>query len=521
MYRQTRAATGKARARVAPHKTPTTRLSRGIDASIKATGASTSSTASRLRELPGEILGCIFLECVQSDESPWRLASVCQSWCTIAMVHPRLWAYILITDLRGKGDEWSIPGMPGLVYSLYRYQVCSEVWHLEGAIHRSGNVPLSVRAGGDISPSKMADLLPKLFEAKTAARIEQLDLLLIGEGESDLNMASMLSDSPFTGLRDIIIHPATHTEWAQTLIKHVGETSLNLREAHIDIVLAHPIVRPSFWESLRLLKVHPSLGAEELLDQILPHCKQLDTLSTDWPNASNSSEYLINIRRLSIVGDARELGRIPLPKVEILDIVDTRRLGFEVQEMVEYPKLVDLRVSSVDIAWLAGLRAPALKALSLSTDVDPLNVLRDTAMGLFMFSFVPPFSPQNIYHFFRDVKLPMLDSLTLDSSCSEEDFIFALSSVPNVRSLTFTQREDEKRRFGQKILSRLAKDDKICGNLKELTLECSQCPLSYAKTTLVRGCVAFRRFTGHPLSRLDIWFRKGMKGEPKVIDCTS
>lgn len=510
MQRRVQASRRNVRAQVTPHNLREKCPKEPKHSNSKSNPRVTPKFAN-LSEVPEEILGCIFQEYLKLDGSPWCLVLVSEDWKRVAFSHSVLWSYLHIT-LEEFEAEWVIQGMNRPMRSVGCFQICTELEDVQDALARSGGALLTVHAGGMRLPKDIKKMFQVLFHPSVSSRIQELDIFLIQDENSPVDLAGPLKTGTFSQLRTLFIRPFSSFEWTHALVSRVAHTATALLDATLEMNATYLFVTPSFWGRLRSLAVHSMFDNGLILNQIIPLCTQLQELNAQWLEPLVDANALANMRDLRIQCDPSLLSAFNLSNLQMLVIHGQVSQPLHSVQEVELLQLNTLDVMSSNIDWLVKYRMPQLSSLAICTEMNAAtDLIGSDGEELPRWNYVSP-ELQQIHLFFSQILLSAVQSLTLHSQCHEDEFVMALEAAPNVRSVQFISKG--RKRFGQGVLYRLAEDGDglVCTRLEEVTLGCTLYALSYGKTSLVKRTLAAREVMGRPLSRLDIYFQpKGAK----------
>ncbi|KIM27199.1 hypothetical protein M408DRAFT_311410 [Serendipita vermifera MAFF 305830] len=111
----------------------------------------TSLFSAPINKLPTELLGYIFEDFVELNQSPWLLTTINKHWRDIALATPALWAHIYVC---GTGDKWfSLKYVDHDVWTAYgstliyrgMYKICRTIEEVESMVSRAAAAQLDIK----------------------------------------------------------------------------------------------------------------------------------------------------------------------------------------------------------------------------------------------------------------------------------------------------------------------------------------------------------------------------------------
>lgn len=421
-----------------------------------------------IQDVPNEILDYIFEAYVKMGQSPWLLTLVSRVWRMTSLANPNLWRYIHITMggfyHNSSYTRWWIEGdsLPAVNYR--NRQVCSSVDGLTRALRRTGSTTLDVTIG--TLTGWVEDLVGVLFSDPISSRIMCLEFSHRHRFNQVLRKDEM---GPFSALEQIVISSRVNMGRVLPLIFSIQRTAFKLREFHLgspifgELLEQNPKLNP---ESMKALfgRLHyltmTGNGAREV-DAYVKYCSHLVGLTCDfpeWPDEFATVETLKNIQILSLNCAPKNLHRLHLSSLRELALDDSTNPWTPFSgptppissERLDLPSLVTLRVASHSLDWLIHWHVPRLRELHLTIRQQCICHYSDRNQQLYHPTCI--FKPS----FWRG--LPRhLSKLTLEASCTEENFIVVLDSLRDIQSLTFIPKYwQHKPKYHSQILQRLA-----------------------------------------------------------------
>jgi hypothetical protein len=295
-----------------------------------------------IRNIPAEILGCIFRQVVALDVAPWLLTIVSKSWRRTALTNPWMWSNIYVgllhSYLRSSDlSKWIVDGISRLCYG--GRVVCRNVDDLAYFADKSGVVPLDVQAYSGLRRDGWEVLQP-LLGPNYSSRISSLSIMLSG----GLEVATGWSLGPFPLLQNLSC--SSTQEPLVALVMAQAHQVKNLAPTH----LSSDLPKYSFWKTLRELNLGRwgDAGELNLVVSALSLIEVIEGCPKSWPDARTPVTTLKHNKSINLTCQLKYLACLQLPRLEKLVW----------SEVDPPPSLTNSTALSIDPDW--GLSFPNL-----------------------------------------------------------------------------------------------------------------------------------------------------------------
>jgi hypothetical protein len=489
-------------------------------------GTGMSQSAAPIDKVPYEILGCIFKDYVEMDQSPWGLTLVSKSWRLAAMADPNLWRYVLIKGHYDLGRfhlaRWKFEG--SVLLTSGQRAVCTSPQDLAAVIGRAGSANLDIRIfvalrDNLFNPNNLSllSLLEDVFKHPISSRVAKLflDSHLEGPQENITDYFSKIFLGPYSALEDLIIHGSQLLPWAGPLLSSVQTTAPKLKNLQLGLYVLSPSCPPDsvrdLWERITSLILRDNAQ----IDSILPQCSRLTHFqkpTRGWPKHDTDRHILANIQSLDLKCDPRNLCRLYMPSLQRLEVGERfDEHAWKTMEPFELPNLTSLHAACYDLTWITFISAPQLRDLELDISKNPKRSCScHNPINADLLNQKESSYPECIFNLTPWGCLARLSKLTLNSRCSEAAYFSIMGTITQAQILKISTQG----RFGDqttvlRILDRLAQHSEL-GRLSQLEtfiLGSEYYPIHSSKEELSSRIIPFvklRKQIGMELARFDV-----------------
>jgi hypothetical protein len=451
-----------------------------------------------INKMPNEVLGLIFREYVDPDQSVWSLVDVCPQWRDVIYTTPHLWSSITLTWDHGAGNE-ETRSCRG------RSHVCYHHNHFKTILDRSGSVILDViieyKRISSQDVQEILKTLELLNSPSISNRVRSLDVRM---GEAQIVMEAWTGcffGASFTKLEHLKIGEGVSSRWNENLFRAISGTSTRLTtlKCYRDV---YKIVLPDYiWRNIQVLQFRIAVLSGDMDRSIHKclHVEELTCIGRPWPTSLSPAVTFSNLLTAAFSCLPTSFRLLQLPAIQNLRVYDLfRDPHVTTLDFMTTPNLRSIEIDSLHPdEWLTNVSMDRLEELRLTIPREPIGSIPNTLQGTSVHTFTA------------------LRTLFLASPTKDTFAIALLELLPSLNSVTCACSNYYDERYGLKLLPHLARYDGerfLCSpNLKELTL--GQSPQYHVQTRrgplvpLIKRLIDLRVMHDSPLLKLEILWR--------------